>query len=187
MSSPRSCSLRMDIKNCPIHSTFVLDNVYEIDDNKDMNTDTYRPIDAGTQRGAEFAHEHMDCTVHATAIAAQIPYFEAHQLLARFGRRPRRGVSYRDFIAWATSPTGYSITGNKVMMGPKGVIGAYRVQRVNLDKRVTLGQFLKDFPNGRFVVRKSGHVFAVIDGKQFDASPNGLRCRLTGVYHFERK
>ena len=165
----------------------MLDNVYEIDDNKDMNTDTYRPIDAGTQRGAEFAHEHMDCTVHATAIAAQIPYFEAHELLARFGRRPRRGVKYRDFIAWATSPTGYSITGNKVMMGPRGMIGAYRVQRVNLDKRVTLGQFLKDFPNGRFVVRKRGHVFAVIDGKQFDASPNGLRCRLTGVYHFERK
>ena len=68
------------------YSTFVLDNVYDIDDNKDMNTDsTYRPIDAGTQRGAEFAHEHMDCTVHATAIAAQIPYFEAHELLARFG------------------------------------------------------------------------------------------------------
>ena len=73
------------------------------------------------------------------------------------------------------------------MMGPKGVIGAYRVQRVNLDKSVTLGQFLKDFPNGRFVVRKSGHAFAVIDGKQFDASPNGMQCRLTSVYHFERK
>ena len=25
----------MDIKNCPIYSTFVLDNVYEIDDNED--------------------------------------------------------------------------------------------------------------------------------------------------------
>ena len=147
-----------------------------------MNTDTYRPIDAGTQRGAEFAHEHMDCTVHATAIAAQIPYFEAHELLARFGRRPRHGVKYRAFIAWATSPTGCSITGN-----PRGVIGAYRVQRVNLDKSVTLGQFLKDFPNGRFVVRKRGHVFAVIDGKQFDASPNGLLCRLTDVYHFAQE
>ena len=172
----------MDIKNCPIYSTFVLDNVYEIDDNKDMNTDTYRPIDAGTQRGAEFAHEHMDCTVHATAIAAQIPYFEAHELLARFGRRPRRGVKYRDFIAWATSPITWATSPS-----PKGVIGAYRVQRVKLDKPVTLAQFLKDFPNGRFVVRKRGHVFAVIDGKQFDASPNDLRCRLTGVYHFERK
>lgn len=52
---------------------------------------------------------------------------------------------------------------------------------------VTLGQFLKDFPKGRFVVRKSGHVFAVIDGKQFDAIPNGMRCRLTGVYHFAKE
>ena len=31
LSSPRACSLR--IKDCPIYSTFVLDNVYEIDDN----------------------------------------------------------------------------------------------------------------------------------------------------------
>jgi len=149
--------------------------------------DSYRMIDAGTQRGAEFAHEHMDCTVHATAIAAQIPYFEAHQLLARFGRRPRRGVKYRDFIAWAMSPTGYSITGTKIERGPCGKIGAYRVQRVALDKPVTLAQFLKDFPNGRFVVRKSGHVFAVIDGQQFDGSPNGMRCRLTGIYHFTKE
>lgn len=147
---------------------------------------TYRPIDAGTQRGAEFAHEHMDCTVHATAIAAQIPYFEAHELLARFGRRPRHGVKYRDFIAWVTSPA-LCCFNNKVMTGQKGVIGAYRVQRVNLDKPVTLGQFLKDFPNGRFVVRKRGHVFAVIDGKQFDSRPNGMRCRLTGVYHFAQE
>lgn len=129
----------------------------------------------------------MDCTVHATAIAAQIPYYEAHQLLARFGRRPRHGVNYNAFISG-------------VCVLSEGKIGAYRVQRVKIGSHdsgerlmrrpqayVTLGQFLKDFPNGRFVVRKRGHVFAVIDGKQFDASPNSLRCRLTGVYHFAKE
>ena len=147
--------------------------------------DTFRAIDAGTQRG-EFANEDRDCTVRATAIAAQISYKEAHALLALHGRKNRRGILYSVFL-------------NR-LKAHGGQIGSYRVESVKMPdcwltriwtfglptKSVSLARFLKDFPKGRFVVRTRGHVFAVIDGQQYDTAPNGPRCKITGIYHFTK-
>lgn len=133
---------------------------------------SWRAIDADMQRGPDYIGERKDCTVHATAIAAQIPYFEAHALLARFGRKPRKGISYASFVT--------------MLKVQHITIGEYRVERVTLDRPVTLSQFLRDFPKGRFVVRRLGHVFAVIDGQQFDTMPNGMRVKLTDIYHFTK-
>ena len=145
----------------------------------------YHPIEPNTQRGDAFASERSDCTVAATAIAAQIPYYEAHKLLAEFGRKSRHPVRYTAFISW--------------LKGLALPVGKYHVERVQMPsclpanrlrafgpftQSVTLAQFLRDFPKGRFVVRISGHVFAVIDGVQYDGSPNGSRCKITDIYHF---
>ena len=101
---------------------------------------------------------------------AQIPYYQAHDLLARFGRSPRHGIPYLSFVC------------NLRERGE--CVGAYRIERVRMPETVTLAKFLRDFPKGRFVVRKSGHVFAVIDGIQYDSFPNGPRVRITHIYHF---
>ena len=128
---------------------------------------TFHGIDPVLQRGDAYSNERQDCTVHATSIAAQIPYYQAHDLLARFGRRPRHGIPYISFVRNLREP-----------------VGAYRIERVRMPETVTLAKFLRDFPKGRFVVRKSGHVFAVIDGIQYDSFPNGPRVRITHIYHF---
>ena len=128
---------------------------------------TFHGIDPVLQRGDAYSNERQDCTVHATAIAAQIPYYQAHDLLARFGRRPRHGIPYISFVRNLREP-----------------VGAYRIERVRMPETVTLAKFLRDFPKGRFVVRKSGHVFAVIDGIQYDSLPNGPKVRITHIYHF---
>ena len=122
------------------------------------------------QRGDAHSNERNDCTVHATAIAAQIPYYQAHDLLARFGRRPGRGFQYISFVFECNRK--------------QERVGGYRVEQVLMPGIVTLAKFLRDFPKGRFVVRKSGHVFAVIDGIQYDSTSNGCRTRITHIYHF---
>ena len=128
---------------------------------------TFHGIDPVLQRGDAYSKERQDCTVHATSIAAQIPYYQAHDLLARFGRSPRHGIRYLSFVR-----------------DLRERVGAYRIERVHMPETVTLAKFLRDFPKGRFVVRKSGHVFAVIDGIQYDSLPNSPRVRITHIYHF---
>ena len=129
---------------------------------------TFHGIDPVLQRGDAYSNERQDCTVHATSIAAQIPYYQAHDLLARFGRSPQHCIRYLSFVRDLQQER----------------VGAYRIERVHMPETVTLAKFLRDFPKGRFVVRKSGHVFAVIDGIQYDSFPNGLRVRITHIYHF---
>ena len=128
---------------------------------------TFHGIDPVLQRGDAYSNERQDCTVHATSIAAQIPYYQAHDLLARFGRSPRHCIRYLSFVR-----------------DMRERVGAYRIEIVHMPETVTLAKFLRDFPKGRFVVRKSGHVFAVIDGIQYDSFPNGPRVRITHIYHF---
>ena len=131
---------------------------------------TFHGIDPVLQRGDAYSNERQDCTVHATSIAAQIPYYQAHDLLARSGRRSRHRIPYLSFVC------------NLRERGER--VGAYRIEKVHMPRIVTLAKFLRDFPKGRFVVRKSGHVFAVIDGIQYDSFPNGPKVRITHIYHF---
>ena len=121
-------------------------------------------------------NEHKDCTVVALAAAADIPYSEAHALLAKAGRLPRHGFKLR---LWLDNQCFAAR-----MRGGKFRLGKYSVERVvmfNRD-RVTLAQFLRDFPRGRFVCRKRSHAFAVIDGKVLNLF-TGARTRITNLWY----
>jgi len=107
--------------------------------------------------------EMRDCTVFAVATAARIPYTEAHALLKLAGRRDRYGFALKKFMA-----------GRKTL-------GAYNVEHVSVPK-ITLAQFLRDFPHGRFLVRRQGHAFTVVNGAVRDSAPEGARRRIKDLW-----
>ena len=125
----------------------------------------YKISDGGAT--AEGFNETNDCVVRAIAIAARIPYTRAHKLVAKeTGRRPRRGT--QGFLAMMS----------RVRIGQR---------RVGLGRRYTVAKFVEQFPKGRYLVRKSRHAFAVVDGVVHDNWKPGPRCIITDAWYFPKK
>ena len=106
------------------------------------------------------------CSVNALATVADIPFLEAQALMAAAGRKHGRGV--RMTTKWWTK------------------VPKYRFAPV-IRSTHTVGRFIKKFPTGRYVVRKKGHIFSIIDGRVFDwlPQPQGPRTRLTHAWKLE--
>ena len=114
--------------------------------------------------------EDNDCTVVALSIAAGIPYNVAHDILRAAGRERCKGFR---LVGWLRCQyrDGRSVCG-------------YKVTPVNAGWK-TLAQVRRDFPKGRFILRKRGHVFAMIDNEVMDYG-TGNRTRITDLFLFER-
>lgn len=129
-------------------------------------------------------NERGDCTVVAIAQAAELPYREAHALLAQAGRRPKKGFTLRNWLACQCTKA--NTTGTPFRLGK------YSVHAVPLPTEyrdggypihsITLARFLRDFPKGRFILRKRGHAFAVVDGCVSNFY-EGVRVRITNIWH----
>jgi len=90
-----------------------------------------------------------DCAVRALTLAGQISYDVAHATFARFGRVANRGSSLS--TCWKSYET---------------VAGKWHM--THGADRITLNQFIQDHPVGRFILHKSGHAFALINGVVHD-------------------
>jgi hypothetical protein len=134
------------------------------------NTETARALgfekrDATAIRESAGVKESRDCTVRATAAALGISYAEARAKLAAVGRKNRRGVPYKEVYKQ---------------------LGLQSHRRWN--KGCPVGKVLPTLPtNGRFVVRVSRHVFAVVGGKVIDDSVPNPAQRVKEVYKVEIK
>ena len=121
-------------------------------------------VDAKTIREAAGVKECSDCTVRATAAAFGIPYTDAHQKLAAVGRKNRHGVQFKKIYKQ---------------------LGLQFHQRWY--KGCPVEKVLRTLPpTGRFVVRVTRHVFAVVDGKVIDDSVPNPRQRVKEVYAVQR-
>jgi hypothetical protein len=119
--------------------------------------------------GCTVQGETRDCTVRAIALAADMPYADAHALLRQAGRRNGRKFPFRIFMRLCTT------------------LGYYRVHDcTEVVKASTVGQFLKKNLPGRFMVLIRGHVFAVIDGTVRDKFLAGARHRIKRIWFLER-
>lgn len=98
----------------------------------------------GGKKEQGYADERRDCTVRATAIALGIPYQEAHEKLAKLGRKNNHGFKY----SLAATSFNFEL-------------------RPDLCCR-TIAKILPEMQQGRFVVRVNHHVFAVINGTIYD-------------------
>lgn len=95
-----------------------------------------------------------DCTVRALAIAADLAYDKAYDLLKYGGRKSHQGFNFR---AWVDGKiiNGYSFKW-KSFPAQKG------------ERRMNPVTFCNQYKKGRFILRTAKHVFAVIDGVVHD-------------------
>ena len=111
---------------------------------------------AGCTRGYG---ERNDCTVKALAVAARIPYEEAHKTLRGYGRRNGRGF-YHHFIVKDLKERGFKVE-------PVDIDSFMRKNYyVQGRKNITMYHFTRFqsvFGNRRFLVKVRGHV-ATYDG-----------------------
>ena len=117
------------------------------------NVDTYEIF--GSSRRQH--HENNDCTVIALAAAAKIPYHAAHAMFKKFcSRRPNNGVAWNfvgrldKILPINMEPMEFKCRGKQ--------------------HNITLNQFCKRYPKGRFYVLVAGHALAIVDGVIHDHS-----------------
>lgn len=91
-----------------------------------------------------------DCTVRAVALATQISYDAAYELLAAAGRKCSKGFAFKPWAA-AAVVNGYGFEWQAV-----------RKQRGR--PRLGLALFCQFYPTGTYIVLVKRHVLTVIDG-----------------------
>lgn len=96
-----------------------------------------------------FPRERADCAVRALMVAAGMTYEAAHRIYAKNGRETGRRTR--------------RLT-QTVTMRQLGFIALTLEDDGGLVLQPTVTQFIKANPRGRYIVRKRGHLFAVIDG-----------------------
>jgi hypothetical protein len=134
---------------------------------------TYQEI--VNRRGPDFVHETNDCAVVALMHVGSMPYGAAHRELKESGARPRdrKGTNVFKYLLSKKNAQGdtwvanYSVK-NIYSMGPFS--------------KMTVNQFMRMHPKGRFLVVTHRHGFAVVDGVAYQAS--GKRARVHYVWEF---
>lgn len=126
-------------------------------------------FDDGGRAATGFAvgHDAGDCVARAIAIAAEIDYREAYDLLAGQaaalgGRRSARDGVKRKVYDAVFSGLGFAWTAT-----------------MHIGQGCTVHLRADELPSGRLVARLSGHLVAVVDGvvrDTDDATRDGTRC-----------
>ena len=114
--------------------------------------------------------EQRDCVVRALSLAFNVDYVTVHKMCAKAGRKPKQGM-YRS----QTNAVIQELTGNKTNVLdilPRG-------------QRQTLATFAKQNNKGNWIVLKSGHAIALIDGVYHDSNTkdNGLPRSIVQAYY----
>ena len=120
-------------------------------------------------RAEEFATEKNDCSVRALKTAAGVPYADAHAMLAKIGRRARKGVTGSQLLALTNLPHvyGYKVTSIGVPMF-----------------RRTLGSIMPTLRQGRYMIIKTGHAIGCVDGVLHDIGTSGPGSRVRMILKF---
>jgi hypothetical protein len=112
--------------------------------------------------------EKNDCAVKAIAIVANASYEEAHEALAKQGRRNGRGSTIVQIMA-ALKSLGVHVNGyiNHVYHGGKNM-GRCPIRDVTFRLRSVYGMDRKQIAERRFLVLTRNHILAVKDGEVQD-------------------
>ena len=141
---------------------------------------TYTHTDGG-RAAAGFKGSASDCATRALALAAEIPYREAYNLIneyaaAEIPSRRRRGKS--------SARTGvHTVTFKKVMAD----LGWEWTPTMQIGSGCTVHVREDELPDGRLILNLSRHFAAFIDGvlhDTHDGSRDGTRC-VYGYWHKE--
>lgn len=118
----------------------------------------FRRTDAGRSESHR-PKQQNDCTVRAVALAFDMPYDAAYDLLATAGRKSWRGFHFRQ---WAEQQPNLRWRAFPAVKG---------------ETRMNPAKFCIQFPAGRWIARTAKHVFTIVDGVVLDTfSPDPARC-----------
>ena len=112
------------------------------------------------RRSAFHPKEKNDCTVRATAACIGMPYEDVHKRMADLGRKNGKGFIFR-----------YS-----------NGLEDFHLDTVPHLSCKRLSSILPELQKGRFIVKISRHVFAVIDGIIVDLKKPNPNCIVKMVY-----
>ena len=101
-----------------------------------------------------------DCSVRAISIAADIPYADAQQAFKEAGREDGKGTP------WEVSCALYERLGFLRHHTRR----CHYAGRRAVVRYMTVAQFIRAHPKGRFTLHRRGHAFALIDGVVHDWS-----------------
>lgn len=107
--------------------------------------------------------EDGDCTVCALATARDLPYSEAWQMLYDVQGETRQ-CSFRLPTWLGSHPERFGVTEALSFPAQKG------------KKRMTAETFCRRFPSGRYILRMTRHVAAVVDGRLYDTWDSQYKC-----------
>jgi hypothetical protein len=117
--------------------------------------------------------ETRDCVVRAFASAFEMDYDKSHKFIHdEFGRRDRSGTP--NFI-----PTMNRFVQESKKIQRKGL------KPVDIRETKTVGQFIKWYDRGTYIVLIAHHAFTIRDGQVVGGNSRDasrLRCRLRGVW-----
>ena len=105
-----------------------------------------------------------NCTICALAHSASITYRQAFDIGKAAGRKTGKGFVTRRLIDQA-------------------IQAGIKFQKVAF-KTMSIANFCKAYPRGRFVCRRSGHAFTVIDGVVTDHLHNRPLQRVTDAWEY---
>ena len=113
------------------------------------------------------AKDTNSCTVVTLSCVTGNTWEQCNQYLRKYGRRYRKGMfrhqqeeAFKGFTKFVVKESPYSNS-----------------------NRITIGQFVKKHPVGKFYCCSRGHAFAIIDGVLYDHSDK-LRRQITFAYRF---
>lgn len=108
------------------------------------------------------------CTVIALAIVTGEPLDSCFRYMSLFGRVPRKGMYIEE--------TKFALSKSK----------KYKFIFREFEKPMTIKSFCKEHPKGKYYVRVSGHILAIIDSVVYDHSDRPLR-RITHAWRVYNK
>ncbi len=127
----------------------------------------------GYQESKIAQSEYKDCVVRAFAAALDWDYNKAHRFIAtEFLRQPKKATM--KFIP----------TMNK-MVSEGRKLGRKKIKFIQDEGIKTVGQFVKWYDKGTYILVISGHAFTIKDGVVVGGNWNDaerMRCRIKGVW-----
>jgi len=111
-----------------------------------------------------------NCALNAVSIALNKPYYEVYRVFKTVGRRGGKGSSIKQITDAITLLKIDGEVGMTIDKIKEKVLSLYKPPTY---LKISLDKFAKMYPTGKFIVIKSKHALALVDGVWYDNSmPN---------------
>ena len=136
------------------------------------------PVD-GIANSVIAKSEGNDCSVRAMAVACNTTYDSAHSWVAKnWNRLPKKGIKLSCLFDYAHTHIAGGFKFNFIDTSKDNVIAKSTTDPVRTASKIiarksrrefiTISEFIKRYPRGRYLVIVSGHALAVVDGVMYD-------------------